>query len=47
MTIKKVPGGYKLVSHTGKNLGKYPSKKQAQRREKQVNYFKHKGKGKK
>lgn len=40
-TIRKVKGGYRLVSHTGKNLGTYPSKSGAEEREKQVNYFKH------
>lgn len=39
--IKKTKDGYRLVSHTGKNLGTYPSKKGAEKREKQVNYFKH------
>ena len=39
--IKKVGSEYELVSHTGKNLGKYPSKAGAEKREKQVNYFKH------
>ena len=39
--IKKAGSEYELVSHTGKNLGKYPSKAGAEKREKQVNYFKH------
>ena len=39
--IKKVGSEYELVSHTGKNLGKYPTKSGAEKREKQVNYFKH------
>ena len=39
--IRKVKGGYKLVSHKGKSLGKYRSKKAAKKREKQVNYFKY------
>lgn len=44
--IKKTSGGYKVVSEkTGKNLGgPYQSKGQAERRLKQVEYFKHKGK---
>ena len=41
--IVKVKGGYELKSHTGKNLGKYPTKGGAEKREKQVNYFKHAG----
>jgi hypothetical protein len=39
--IRKVAGGYRLVSHTGKNLGTFSSKAQAQKREAQVNFFKH------
>ena len=43
--IKKVAGGYKVVSHKGKNLGgPYKSKKQAVKRLMQVEYFKHRGK---
>jgi len=39
--IVKVKGGYELKSKkTGKNLGKYPSKAGAEKRERQVNYFK-------
>lgn len=41
-TIKKVGNEYKLVSKSGKNLGKYPTKAGAKKREQQVNYFKHK-----
>lgn len=40
-TIRKVKGGYRLVSKSGKNLGTYPSKSGAEKREKQVQYFKH------
>jgi hypothetical protein len=40
--IEKVSGGYRLVSKkTGKNLGTYPSKSGAEKRERQVQYFKH------
>ena len=44
--IKKVPGGYKVVSEkSGKNLGgPYKRKKAALARLRQVEYFKHKGK---
>lgn len=42
-TISKVKDGYRLVSHSGKNLGTYPSKAGAEKREKQVQYFKHMG----
>lgn len=41
--IVKVQGGYELKSKkTGKNLGKYPTKAGAEKRERQVQYFKHK-----
>ena len=40
-TIVKTGGEYELKSHTGKNLGTYPTKAGAEKREKQVNYFKH------
>jgi hypothetical protein len=40
--IVKVKGGYQLQSKsTGKNLGTYPSKEGAEKRERQVQYFKH------
>ena len=41
--IVKEKGGYELKSHSGKNLGKYPTKEGAEERERQVEYFKHKG----
>lgn len=41
-TIVKVGSQYELKSHTGKNLGKYPTRAGAEKREQQVNYFKHK-----
>jgi predicted nucleotidyltransferase len=40
-TIRKVKDGYRLVSHSGKNLGTYPSRAGAKNREHQVQYFKH------
>lgn len=40
--IVKVKDGYRLVSKsTGKNLGTYPTKEGAEKRERQVQYFKH------
>lgn len=40
--IKKVAGGYKVLSEKGKNLGgPYKTKKEAVIRLKQVEYFKH------
>jgi hypothetical protein len=38
--IVKSGKGYSLKSHTGKNLGTYPTKAGAEHREKQVNWFK-------
>ena len=40
--IKKVKSGYRLVSKSGKNLGTSPTKAGAEKRERQVQYFKHK-----
>ncbi len=42
-TIRKVGDDYRLVSRKGKNLGTYPTKAGAEKRERQVQYFKHKG----
>lgn len=40
--IKKTKGGWKVVSHKGKNLGgPYKSRETAERRLRQVEYFKH------
>jgi len=42
--IKKVSGGYRVLSERGKNLGgPYKTKKEAEKRLKQVEFFKHKG----
>lgn len=39
--IKKVKSGYRVISHTtGRNMGTYKTKAQAQRRLRQVEYFK-------
>jgi hypothetical protein len=41
--IKKVAGGYKVLSEKGKNLGgPYKSKAAAEKRLRQVEFFKHK-----
>ena len=41
--IKKVQGGYKVLSEKGKNLGgPYKTKKEAEKRLREVEYFKHK-----
>jgi hypothetical protein len=40
--IKKVQGGYKVLSKKGKNLGgPYKTKEEAQKRLRQVEFFKH------
>ncbi|MCU1242635.1 MAG: hypothetical protein JWO71_3361 [Candidatus Acidoferrum typicum] len=40
--IKKVAGGYKVLSENKKNLGgPYKTKKEAEKRLKQVEFFKH------
>ena len=42
--IKKTSGGYKVVSEKGKNLGgPYKSKAAAEKRLRQVEFFKHQG----
>jgi len=44
--IVKVKGGYELKSkHGNKNLGKYPTRAGAEKRERQVQYFKHANEG--
>jgi len=42
--IKKEKSSYKVVSKKGKNLGKYETKKDTEKRLKQVEYFKNKKK---
>jgi len=45
-TIGKVKGGYRLYSKDGKkNLGTYPTRSGAEKRERQVQYFKHADEG--
>jgi hypothetical protein len=40
--IRKVKGGYKVLSEKGKNLGgPYKTREEAAKRLKQVEYFKH------
>lgn len=39
-TIKKVGSEWEVVSHKGKSVGKYPTKKEALERLRQVEYFK-------
>jgi hypothetical protein len=42
--IKKVYNKYRVVSEKEKNLGTYKTKKEAEERLRQVEYFKHKEK---
>lgn len=44
MTIRKRGSKYVLLSRKGKSLGSYPTRAGAVRRERQVNYFKHRKK---
>ena len=39
--VRKIKGGFKLVSHKGKNLGTAKTKAGIMKRERQVEYFKH------
>jgi hypothetical protein len=38
--IRKLKEGYRVVAHSGRNMGTYPSKAQAEKRLKQVEMFK-------
>ena len=40
-TIRKVKGGYRLYSKSGRNLGTYDTRAGAENREREVQYFKH------
>ena len=42
-TIRKVEGGYRLYSKKGKNLGTFDTRAAAEKHEREVQYFKHKG----
>lgn len=44
MTIRKVNGKFRLVSKKGRNLGTFSSRAEAEKREKEVRFFKHKRK---
>ena len=44
MTIKKVKSGYRLINKAGRNLGTAKSKAGAKKREREVQYFKHRKK---
>jgi len=38
--IRKVKGGYRVVARSGRNMGTYPTKAQAQKRLRQIEMFK-------
>jgi hypothetical protein len=44
MTIRKLKQGFRVVSKSGKNLGKFDTKKEAQQRLKEIEHFKKVGK---
>jgi hypothetical protein len=39
--IRKVKQGYRVVAESGRNMGTYPSRKQAEKRLRQIEVFKH------
>ena len=41
MTIKSVGNKFRLVSKKGKNLGTFKTRAEAEKREKEVQFFKH------
>ncbi len=42
--IRKVKEGYRVVSESGRNMGTYATKEEAQKRLKQIEFFKKKKK---
>lgn len=42
--IKKIKGGYQVLSEKGRNMGKYKTEAEAKKRLQQIEYFKHKKK---
>jgi len=38
--IRKVKDGYRVVAESGRNMGTYPTKEAAQRRLRQIEFFK-------
>jgi hypothetical protein len=39
--IRKIKGGYRVVSHKGRNMGTYTTLAAAKKRLQQIEYFKH------
>ena len=44
MTIRRIGKRFRLVSRKGKNLGTFGTRAEAVKREREVAFFKHKGK---
>ena len=42
--IRKVKEGYRVVAESGRNMGTYPTREQAEKRLRQIEMFKHMGK---
>ena len=42
--IRKVKEGYRVLSESGRNMGTYATKEEAEKRLKQIEYFKHRRK---
>lgn len=42
--IKKIKGGYQVLSEKGRNMGKYKTEEEAKKRLQQIEYFKHRKK---
>jgi len=40
--IRKVKEGYRVVAESGRNMGTYKTEAEAQKRLRQIEYFKHK-----
>ncbi len=45
--IKKVKEGYRVIAESGRNMGTYATKEEAERRLRQIEYFKRQKKPKK
>ncbi len=39
--IRKVKAGYRVVAESGRNMGTYPTRAQAEKRLRQIEIFKH------
>ncbi len=39
--IRKIKGGYRVLSEKGRNMGTYKAKEEAKKRLRQIEFFKH------